>query len=277
MSHILISAEQLQEKLVNQQVVLLRALMADPVNGTADTVSTGIIPGAVDVDIDGEGSDHKSAHPHTMLAPEAFATILGNKGVTAESEIVIYDNRGQFSAARLWWMLKSVGHCHVRLLDGGWPAWNVRFPSMPKSQPNSPSKAFYQVENDIVHWFVGATDVLQMLGTDVQIVDVRSAERFHGRVEEPRAGLRRGHIPGAYNLPFAKVLEGGFFKSPDALHALFTSIGVSLDKPLIFSCGSGVTACIVGVAARLCGADDVKIYDGAWSEWGASTTLPIEV
>lgn len=277
MSHFLISAEQLHEKLLNQRVVLLRALMADPVNGTADNTTTGVIANAVDFDIDGEGSDHKSAVPHTMLSPSDLAVILGNKGITANTEVVVYDNRGQFSASRLWWMLKSVGHRHALILDGGWPEWNRLFPNSPQSQPNSPNNTLYQSSDKSGEWFVDANYVVDTLSTDVQIVDVRSADRFYGRVDEPRVGLRRGHIPGAFNLPFAQVLENGRFKSVESLRALFASIGVSLDKPLVFSCGSGVTACIVGVAARLCGAEDVKVYDGAWSEWGASTTLPIEV
>ena len=116
-----------------------------------------------------------------------------------------------------------------------------------------------------------------IFSTETQIVDARSAARFHGNVDEPRAGVRRGHIPGSYNLPFQSVLENGKFKEVSALEALFAETQISLDKPIICSCGSGVTACIIGVAALLCGATDVRVYDGAWSEWGANSHFPVEV
>ncbi len=277
MNQILVSAANLQQQLSEQPITILRALMSDPINGTADIRDSQLLPGTIDVDIDAEGSDHSSGLPHTNLSADAFSSLLSQLGLNINSDIVIYDNRGIFSAPRLWWMMKALGHQNLRLLNGGWPAWEASGFSESKHVSPQHNTSNYQAVVPAKAWFANAEHVLAAMNTETQIVDARSAARFHGNVDEPRAGVRRGHIPGSYNLPFQSVLENGKFKEVSALEALFAETQISLDKPIICSCGSGVTACIIGVAALLCGATDVRVYDGAWSEWGANSHFPVEV
>lgn len=270
----LISVSQLQQALLERPVILLRALMADPVNGKADTGDADFLPNTVNVDLDSGASDHGSGLPHTFPGPEELSNYLGELGITANSELVIYDNRGLFTAPRLWWMLKAIGHENVRVLDGGLPAWKAAGLST-LSRPMSLVPTTYTAT---AHsgWFVNSDSVLSALNSPTQILDARSADRFFGRVEEPRPGLRSGHMPGALNIPFPMLLKDQQFLSADALKAVFVDAGVNLSLPVLCSCGSGVTACIVGMAALLCGASDVSVYDGSWAEWGGDSRFPVE-
>ncbi len=277
MNRILVSAESLQQQLSEQPITILRALMSDPINGTPDIRDSQLLPGTIDFDIDAEGSDHSSGLPHTNLSAGAFSLLLGQAGITADTDLVIYDNRGIFCAPRLWWMMKALGHDQVRLLDGGWPAWEATGTTLSFPVPAQHRLAIYSADVPEKSWFVDAEQVSAAINTETQIVDARSAARFNGEVDEPRAGVRQGHIPGSLNLPFQAVLENGKFKDVSALAKIFADHKINLDKPIICSCGSGVTACIIGVAALLCGATDVCVYDGAWSEWGANSHFPVEV
>ena len=257
--------------------VVLFASMTNPVSGQADDPADGFIPGAVKFDLDGEGSDHTSSLPHTLPEQAVLSALFGKLGITTDKPVLIYDNSGMFCAPRVWWMLTAMGHSNAAVLNGGLPAWKAAGHDV-VSQPAEPaSKEFTGTAGD--DWFCNTDKVLTAIEEpSVTIWDARSRPRFEGSAPEPRAGLRSGHMPGAVNVPFTELLDNGTtLKSPAALKAYFTEHGIDLTKPIICSCGSGVTACVIGLAALEAGAEQVTVYDGSWSEWGGNSSLPVEV
>lgn len=272
MTSALISVGDLANIMQQKPVTLVRALMDDPVSKTPDARNAMVLPASVDIDLDGDGSDHTTGFPHSMPSADALAIYFGNQGITANTPIAVYDTRGMYSAPRVWWMLKAIGHQDVYLLDGGQPAWENA--GLPISEQQQYGKLTYQA-TPRPGWFVNSSAVLQALNTEAQLVDARNALRFKGEVPEPRQGVRSGHMPGAYNVPFDTLLKSGHFLAKEELKKVFEQANINLDKPIICTCGSGVTACIVGVAALMCGATQVSIYDGSWSEWGADTQFPV--
>ncbi len=257
--------------------VVLFASMTNPVSGQADDPADGFIPGAIKFDLDGEGSDHTSSLPHTLPEQAVLSALFGKLGITTDKPVLIYDNSGMFCAPRVWWMLTAMGHKNAAVLNGGLPAWKAAGHDV-VSQPAEPaSKEFTGTAGD--DWFCNTDKVLTAIEEpSVTIWDARSRPRFEGSAPEPRAGLRSGHMPGAVNVPFTELLDNGTtLKSPAALKNYFTEHGIDLTKPIICSCGSGVTACVIGLAALEAGAEQVTVYDGSWSEWGGNPSLPVEV
>lgn len=273
---ITVSASVLRDELKTSDLMFLRAIMADPITGASDDENLECIADTINFDIDKCGSDHSSYLPHTLPPPADLAQQLNLLGVNAETKIVVYDNRGIYSAPRLWWMLKALQYKHVRILDGGLPAWHDIHGSFTEPKKHSPSPHIDAIDAYELGWFVGAETVFAAINTDIQIIDARSSDRYQGKVDEPRAGLMRGHIPSSKNIPFADLLESGQFKSKEQLMEVFLQADIDLSRPIICSCGSGITACIVGVAAYMCGASRVSVYDGSWSEWGTGGRFPIE-
>ena len=257
--------------------VVLFASMTNPVSGQADDPADGFIPGAVKFDLDGEGSDHTSSLPHTLPEQAVLSALFGKLGITTDKPVLIYDNSGMFCAPRVWWMLTAMGHKNAAVLNGGLPAWKTAGHDV-VSQPAKPvPQEFTGTAGD--DWFCNTDKVLTAIEEpSVTIWDARSRPRFEGSAPEPRAGLRSGHMPGAVNVPFTELLDNGTtLKSPAALKNYFTEHGIDLTKPIICSCGSGVTACVIGLAALEAGAEQVTVYDGSWSEWGGNPLLPVEV
>lgn len=251
---------------VNSALVLpVRALMNNPITAKEDSRTLSPIPNTLDIDIDAGGSDHTKGLPHMMPTSEVLLSYF--EGATIPKlPIVVYDNWGMFCAPRLWWMLKAIGISQVFLLDGGLPGWHL---SNTPSAFELPEVSLNVNPNNI--WFASSDDILNELDSSTQIIDARGAGRFNGTVPEPRAGMKSGHIPGSYNIPFGDLLDDGRFKSVSVLKQVFEQNNIDLSAPIITSCGSGVTACIVGVAAIMCGATNVRVYDGSWSEWGSET------
>lgn len=231
------------------------------------------IPGAGFYDIDAL-SDHASPLPHMLPPPGQFARDAGALGIGDGDMIVVYDTAGLFSAARVWFAFKAMGHDKVAVLDGGLPAWKAAGGSLEGGAANPRPANFTARPNPaLVRDFDG---VKAALG-NTQVLDARSAPRFEGIEPEPRAGLKSGHMPGAANLPYRAVLTSdGRLKDDAALQKLFSEKGVDLRAPIITSCGSGVTAAIVMLALEKLGARQVAVYDGSWTEWGGRDDAPVE-
>lgn len=232
------------------------------------------IPGSVFIDVDAV-SDPASSLPHTFPTAEHFAATVGAHGIARDHHIVVYDTQGLFSAARMWWLLRVFGAKNVQVLDGGFPKWIAD--GFPVETGHARPRAGVRFEPEPDSGAVAYTDdVKAALGTSTQIIDARTAQRFNAEVPEPRAGLRGGHMPGALNLPFGKLLnDDGTIKGDSALEAAFKEIGVDFGRPVITSCGSGVTAAILTLGLELLGKQS-RIYDGSWTEWGSHEDTPIE-
>ena len=226
----------------------------------------GHIPGAVFFDIDGV-ADKSTGLPHMLLPPEEFARQVGALGIGDNMTIVIYDEAGLFSAPRVWWELSAMGAPDIRLLEGGGPKWRAEGRPL-ESGPSRRRPAVFtpQFHPDLVRDFAQVKTTLAAHGT---IVDARPAGRFAGRDPEPRPGLPSGHMPGARNVPATDLVADGKLRPAAELEAIFDRAGVDLTKPIVTTCGSGVTASTLRLALMAAGAQHVAVYDGAWAEWGA--------
>ncbi|MNS19910.1 3-mercaptopyruvate sulfurtransferase [compost metagenome] len=233
------------------------------------------LPGAVFFDIEAV-SDPASPYPHMLPTPQAFAEAMGEMGISESDDIVVYDAQGLFSAARVWWTLRTMGAQRVRVLDGGLPKWRAEGRPL-EHAPVARSKAATFDAALNADRVVDLDQVRQALADAVQVVDARGAPRFRGEAAEPRPGVRSGHMPGALNLPFSQLLNAdGRLKRDTELQAAFCDAGVDLDRPVITSCGSGVTAAILTLGLAELGRAS-QLYDGSWAEWGARTDTPIVV
>ncbi|SEQ01059.1 thiosulfate/3-mercaptopyruvate sulfurtransferase [Faunimonas pinastri] len=232
------------------------------------------IPGAVFFDIDAT-SDGTSSLPHMLPDEATFAATAGALGIAENDRVVVYDGAGLFSAARAWWTFRVFGARDVVVLDGGLPAW--REAGLPLEQgPASPVPARFdaRLDREAVANYENVLDILQ--SGAAQVVDARAADRFTGATPEPRAGLKSGHMPGARNLPFNRlVTPEGTLAAPEAIRASFQGAGVDLSRPVVTSCGSGVTAAVLSLALAQIGKEDVRLYDGSWTEWGGKAGAPV--
>jgi len=233
------------------------------------------IPGAAFFDIDGIADD-KTSLPHMLPSPEAFAQAVSSLGVGNETTVVVYEVAPPRSAARAWWSFRAMGHDNVVVLDGGLAKWRAEGRGV-ESGPAKPPPARFTAKRDPA--LVRSLDeVFSALGSgDIQIADARPAARFRGEAPEPRPGLRSGHMPGAKNLPPSELYHlDGTMLAPLDLEDKIQAAGIDPDKPLIASCGSGITACMIALALARTGHDRTAVYDGSWAEWGAAKNVPIE-
>lgn len=272
----LVSVRWLSEHLGEPDLVVLDASMK-PIGSAASTAQTSsepFIPGARVFDFDTRICDHSTSLPHMMPSSESFTREVRALGVSSSSNIVVYDRVGIFSGPRAWWMFLAMGHDNVSVLDGGLPAW--RAAGLPvESAPRPASTPGDFVARPRPELFVDAEHVAAALGDPrAAVLDARSEARFLGREAEPRPGLRSGHMPNAVSLPFSAVQSEGRMRSPDELASLLASRASGRER-LVFSCGSGVTACTLALAAELAGYRDKAVYDGSWSEWGLPSSRPV--
>ncbi len=232
------------------------------------------IPRALFFDID-EIADTASPLPHMLPSPATFAARMRALGVGDGAQIVVYDAQGIFSAARVWWTFRAMGHTDVQVLDGGLPAWIAAGGEIEEGPASIRQERHFTARlNTALVRTLPEMRKIVAAGT-AQVLDARPPARFAGAEPEPRPGLRGGRMPGALNVPAAALLEAGRMKSPEALRATFAEAGVDLSAPVVCTCGSGVTAAVVALALARLGRWDCPVYDGAWAEWGALADTPV--
>ncbi len=233
------------------------------------------IPGAVFFDID-EIADHESPLPHMLPDAMAFGAAMSQLGIGAGDHVVVYDSAGVVSATRVWWMFRAFGHDGVAVLDGGLPKWLAEGRPVTAEIP-TPTRRLYRVKFRPELVRNKAQILANLTGKAEQVLDARTAERFEGKAPEPWPGRRPGRIPGSLNLPYS-LLSNAKDKTVVPLEELerrFAAAGVRPDKPVVTSCGSGVTACVLAFGLYLTGREDVAVYDGSWAEWGLPGDTPV--
>lgn len=270
----LVSTEWLETRLSAPDLVIVDASWYLPTQNrdARAEYEAGHIPGAVFFDIDAV-SDRTSNLPHMLPRPEDFARAVGALGIGDGKRIVIYDGAGLFSAPRAWWTFRTFGAQDVVVLDGGAPRWRAEG----RPWTDEPSRIRPAAFTPRLHHaaVAGLADVKAALADGTQVVDARSAERFRGEAPEPRPGLPSGHMPGAFNVPASSVIADGRLKSPEEIAAVFAAAGVDPSRPVVTSCGSGVTAAILTLALESLGRPAKALYDGSWTEWASTPGCPV--
>jgi thiosulfate/3-mercaptopyruvate sulfurtransferase len=276
MTNALVSTEWLAERLGQPNIRIADASWYLPTanrNPRAE-YEAGHIPDAVFFDIDAI-SDRKTTLPHMMPDAAAFASHMRKLGIGDADTVIFYDGAGVYSAPRALWMMRAMGHTKAAVLDGGLPKWKREGRAIDIAPPGPGSRHFTPRPNTSI---VRNYDAMRanVDSRAEQVLDARSPTRFRGEEQEPRPGVKPGHMPGAINVYYADVVAAdGTMRKPDELRALFAERGADLNKPIVTSCGSGVTAAILSLALDLAGARKTALYDGSWSEWGAREGAPI--
>lgn len=274
----LVETDWLASHLTAPDVVVLDGSMHLPTSGrnAKAEYEAAHIPNAIFFDIDAI-ADKTNALPHMLPSTAQFASQVKRMGIGDGSRIVVYDSEGLYSAARVWWMFRVMGHDDVAILNGGLKKWRAENRALDDLPPPLRTARHFtpRFRADLVRdW----ADVQGLIGDEsTQIVDARAAQRFAGAVPEPRAGLRAGHIPSAKNVPFQNLLAAdGTLQKQDQLRGIFEAANVDVTRPVVASCGSGVTAGVIAFALAQLGHPDAAVYDGSWTEWGGRADLPIE-
>jgi thiosulfate/3-mercaptopyruvate sulfurtransferase len=274
----LVSTDWLAAELANRDLVVLDAtwhMPGDARNALAQYLEAHI-PGARRFDID-QIADHGTTLPHMVPSAEYFAQHMEALGISNEDRVVCYDQLGILSAPRAWWMLRLFGHDQVAVLDGGLPKWRAEHRPVQAGPPAAVPRGRFRSAFR-AHLLRGLGDVRDNISSQRELVlDARSADRFHARVPEPRAGLRGGHVPGARSLPFSELLSPQHtMLAADKLRARFAQAGVDEHSAVVTSCGSGLTAAVLTLGLAVAGLPSGALYDGSWTEWGGRADTAIE-
>lgn len=275
----LVTTDWLEDNLNNKNVIVLDTSMQTVVGKEPIIYQSPLfIPQSQKMDLEGVFTDLSSEQIHAFPTQEQFTRESQKLGINSDSIVVLYDNQGIYSAPRAWWIFRAMGHKKSYVLDGGLPKWTQ------ENRPTIDSLGALPLELGDIQGHLqddrvySSREVFSKLeSTQHTVIDARGAGRFHGNVPEPREGVRGGHIPGSVNLPFAQVLNGLSYKTSHELTLIFSALLNQQDNTLIYSCGSGITACIILLAAELAGYNDNILYDGSWAEWGSDARLPISV
>lgn len=273
----LVSTSWLAEHLGDSNLRIVDATYTVPGMGReaqAEFAKTHVIPGAVAFDIDAI-SDKTNPLPHMLPTPAVFAQKVSDLGLGSDCQIVVYDNTSMIGSPRVWWMFRIFGHDNVAILDGGLDKWVKENRTLTdKYATPSPRNFKSQFRPELVRDKKSITNNLKNKAE--QILDARAKGRFDGSLPELRPGLPSGHIPGSLNLPFGEIMDvqTGTFLPPNQIKSRLEKSGVALDRPIVTTCGSGVTACVLTVGLYLLGRTEVPIYDGSWTEWASDPTTP---
>ncbi len=276
--HPLATTDWLNEHLHDPDIRILDASWYLPIDARDPQAEYALehIPGAAFFNID-LVADETSALPHMMPRTDDFAAAVQNLGISNNHFVMVYDAKGIYSSPRVWWAFKAMGHDNCAVLDGGLPKWRREHRPTESSLPNNPPGMFVPVLKP--ERLRGSGDMLANLQTrSEQILDARSPTRFAGTEQEPRPGVKPGHIPGSVNVYYADLVnDDGTLVSADDLRAIFSKNAIDLSRPITTTCGSGITAAIVTLAANIAGANRLALYDGSWVEWGSMENAPIEI
>lgn len=264
-----VTADWLNNHQSDKNLIILDARQGNNKAGLTSSFENIQIKNAIHFDIKGSFSDLDSPFPNMLLNAADFEKRCQVLGINSSSRIVIYDALGIYTSPRVWWMFRAMGHRNVTVLNGGLPEWAAKGYATEafgtkSTLPKGNFKAAFQpkmvVDIDFVKENINSETAI--------VIDARSAGRFNGTTPEPRKGLRGGNIPKSVSLPFQAVLENGQFKSPEAIQAIFKDFEITDNQPIVFSCGSGITACIIYMASEMALDNPKAVYDGSWTEWG---------